>query len=99
MVTYTPRIHDDAIVSIKFNDKGVITSSADRTIKVWDSRTLCLADNNLGGTAVHPLQILHGHEGSVNAIDFVGDTLVSASGDNTIKIWSILRGLCLKTVM
>lgn len=44
------------------------------------------------------MRILHGHRGSVNGVDSFGDTIVSASGDRTVKLWSISQGACVRTI-
>ena len=97
VITRLDRIHLGAVVSIKFNEKYVITSSRDRTIKVWDFTMLC-TKGGVQATAIQPLHILHGHEGAVNSVDLLGDIVVSGSGDHTVKIWNVSEGLCLKTV-
>lgn len=58
------------------------SSSADKTIKLWDIRT------------GRQLCILEGHRGSVRAVAFSpdGETLVSGGGDNSIYIWQCDRG-------
>jgi F-box and WD-40 domain protein 1/11 len=71
--------HHDAIVCLKFDEKLLITSSADETIKVWDRQSL---------RHTEPVKTLNGHEGSVNAIDFAADTLVSASAKDGLA-WHI----------
>ncbi|KAI9770196.1 MAG: hypothetical protein M1839_003262 [Geoglossum umbratile] len=44
------------------------------------------------------LKTLTGHSAAVNAIQLYGDEIVSASGDRTIKVWSIANGNCIQTV-
>ena len=44
------------------------------------------------------LMTLHGHNAAVNAIQVHGDQIVSASGDRTIKIWSLQSGACIMTI-
>ncbi|KAI9675497.1 MAG: hypothetical protein M1829_003301 [Trizodia sp. TS-e1964] len=41
---------------------------------------------------------LEGHGAAVNAIQVLGDRIVSASGDRSVKIWEISTGMCLKTL-
>ncbi|KAK0253896.1 hypothetical protein LTR54_018471, partial [Friedmanniomyces endolithicus] len=77
--------HGDAVTFLKFDQIRLVTCSQDETTKVSDRATLSA-------------QIPTGHRGSVNAIDFSGDTLASASGDRTVKVWSISENVCLGTV-
>ena len=99
MIKRAPCAHGDAVLSVKFNKRFVVTGSMDRTIRAWDLRSLCKESDDLEDASLKPFQTLSGHEGGVNAIDILGDSLVSASGDNTIKVWSISHGTCLKTVV
>ena len=86
IVKLVNQAQSSAVVGLKFDDRFLITSSQDTTIKIWDRQTL-------------RVRTLVGHRGSVNAIDFSADTLVSASGDRTLKSWSISQGVCVKTVV
>lgn len=44
------------------------------------------------------LMSLRGHNAAVNAIQVYGDQVVSASGDRTIKLWSLRTGHCDLTI-
>jgi WD40 repeat protein len=70
--------HTAALSFAAFNHDGsrVVTSSADRTIRVWDAR------------AGHELAVLHWHGDAVNEARFDGDgqRILSASDDGTVKL-------------
>jgi len=55
----------------------VLTVSADQTARLWSSET---GDQ---------LQVLEGHEDEIFscAFNYKGDTIITASKDNTCKIW------------
>jgi len=55
---------------------------------VWDART------------GKERRTLRGHRGGVNgcAVSPLGDTIVSASSDNTLKVWDARTGACLSTL-
>lgn len=64
-----------------------------------------LADGRLASAAqlesLQPYSLLmsmRGHNAAVNAIQVLGDQVVSASGDRNIKIWNLRTGLCEKTI-
>ncbi|KAF8849383.1 dynein regulator [Acephala macrosclerotiorum] len=71
--------------------------SSDLTIKLWDP-----ADQYKN------IRILPGHDHSVSAVRFIpsgaigapssGNLLVSASKDQTLKIWDVTTGYCVKTL-
>jgi len=69
--------HTDDITSLAYiNERTLISGSADGNIKIWDL-------NNLTSN------LLEGHEKKINDIEFIGDTIYSASDDGTIKKWNI----------
>jgi len=72
--------HEAAITSIAFSPDGktFASSSADKTIRIW----------NLHGKQ---LQILKGHQAAVNSITYSpnGKLLASADDDGTIQLWNV----------
>ncbi|OQE24637.1 hypothetical protein PENSTE_c007G08598 [Penicillium steckii] len=45
------------------------------------------------------LMTVAGHGAAVNAMQLLGDEVVTASGDRMIKVWNIRNGACMKTLM
>lgn len=82
--------HLSYINSLAFNHDGnkIFTSSADKTIKLWDVVTGKI------------IQDFHGHDSSVNYLVLSPDgrKLFSASADKTIKIWDIDTGKAIQTL-
>jgi WD40 repeat protein len=71
--------HSEAVKSVSFNKDGLLASaSSDRTVKIWNK------DGSL-------LATLSGHTDKVNDVTFApdGQTVASASADNSIKLWRI----------
>ncbi len=62
-----------------FNQNFVITGSADRTIKIWDT------EPKSKGIA----QTLTGHMGTITCLAYSkkSDTIFSGSVDKTIRVW------------
>jgi len=100
IISNVAKAHRDAIAGLKFDQSFLVTASRDMTIKIWELPTLCTnpATTEILASSVKPFNTLTGHLGPVNAIDLSGDTIVSASADGVVKIWSILQGVCLKSV-
>lgn len=77
--------HENVIYALIFSNKGdlLISGSADRTIKVWNSITGSLKFT------------LRGHTGSVRtlAISPCDRFLISGSADGTIRIWDLATSL------
>ena len=65
-------------ISFTYNGRWVISASKDREVRVWDAQTgdwqLCLS----------------GHTNSIISVATspTGDTIATASGDHTVRIWS-----------
>jgi WD40 repeat protein len=60
-----------------------------------DGATLAMYDLASGSVQ----QILEGHQGDVNAVDFLSDgRLISASDDHTLRIWNLEDGRCIQTL-
>ncbi|KAJ2849131.1 hypothetical protein J3B02_003835, partial [Coemansia erecta] len=89
--TYTVRqrlTHPDAVLSLRFNDKWLATACKDGVVRVWRRKQQ---------TFVDPFE-LNGHAVAINAIDLHEDTLVSASGDRTIRVWDLVARSCTMTL-
>jgi WD40 repeat protein len=82
--------HSNTVYSLSWNHVGsrIASGSWDKTIKIWNGRTLEL------------LRTLEGHSGYVYSVDWNHDDrrLISGSADTTIKIWDGLSGELLKTL-
>jgi U3 small nucleolar RNA-associated protein 13 len=85
---YTQKAHDKDInaIDISPDDKLFVTSSQDRTIKVFN-----VDDGQVIG-------ILKGHKRGVFSAKFSAAerVLASGSGDGTVKLWSLTNFTCLK---
>ncbi|MGB3203562.1 MAG: WD40 repeat domain-containing protein, partial [Crinalium sp.] len=80
---YTINGHSESVCSIAISpDSQIVSSSNDKTIKVWDIKT---------GNLLHTLQ---GHSYFANSvvISLDNQTIISGSLDNTIKVWDIKTG-------
>ncbi|KAG8703636.1 hypothetical protein FRC11_010568, partial [Ceratobasidium sp. 423] len=81
--------HTNNVTSVQFSPDGtrIVSSSYDKTIRIWDSKT---------GIAL--LDPLEGHTQKVTSVRFSpdGNYLVSGSADATVCVWNALSGkLCL----
>ena len=78
-----PGIHKGEIRSILtqkiFNQLFVITGSADRTIKIWDTEP----------KSKSVVQTLTGHTGTILCLAYAkkSDTLFSGSNDKSVRVW------------
>jgi WD40 repeat protein len=82
--------HSNRVFSIAFSPNGqfLVSSSADRTVKLWNPHT---------GEC---LKTLLGHGSWVWAVAFSpdGNLIASGSYDRTVKIWDVSSGECLQTL-
>ncbi|KAF2001991.1 nuclear distribution protein PAC1 [Amniculicola lignicola CBS 123094] len=93
--------HTKAVVDVDFGGpRGgtlLASCSSDLTIKLWDP-----------SDEYKNIRTLPGHDHSVSAVRFIpsgaagspssGNLLVSASRDNTLRIWDVTTGYCVKTI-
>lgn len=82
--------HADKILSVAFSADGkrFVTTSADRTAKLWDTESGSL------------ISTLSGHNGSVLSAAFnrEGNLIVTSSSDKTAKVWEAETGRLLTTL-
>ncbi|KAM0749156.1 WD40 repeat-like protein [Meredithblackwellia eburnea MCA 4105] len=100
----THKLHDKDINSLDLspNDKLLISGSQDRTAKLWSiayNRGTTASKNKPPTATINPLGTLKGHKRGVWSVRFsTNDQVVAtASGDRTIKLWSLADLTCLKT--
>jgi len=76
------------------NNDLLVTASNDNTLKIWNTIPKTTGNNNDGSMEVVSATVeearvtLRGHQGSVNSVSFAYGCVVSASLDNTIRVWS-----------
>ncbi|TKX23304.1 WD domain-containing protein 18 [Elsinoe australis] len=102
--------HRESVLNLRFDNRYLITCSKDKTIKIWNRRTVRSDDrivphllrNQYALDAPVDLEpytllgTLQGHGAAVNAVQIHEDTVVSASGDRTIRMWNVLTGDCIR---
>ncbi|KAJ2656879.1 hypothetical protein IWW48_004803 [Coemansia sp. RSA 1200] len=79
--------HPDSVLSLRFNSTWLATACKDRVVRVWR--------RSGGYTDTFELR---GHTVAINAVHLHGNTLVSASGDRTIKVWNLVTRSCVMTL-
>ncbi len=85
------RLHSSSVNCVAFDYQGkyLLSCSSDTSIRVYD-----IVNN------YQCIQTLYGHEHSVTFAQFVPNQenwIVSCSKDNTIKLWEISSGACIRT--
>ena len=80
--------HNSAVYCIKASANTVLSSSADKTVRLWDLRTV--------GKCVRTME---GHTGIVYSVDMDRNcrTAVSGSKDTRVRLWDLGSGRCSAT--
>ncbi len=82
--------HDKDInaLAVAPNDALLASASQDKTVKLWDTKTLSL------------LGVLKGHKRGVWSVEFspLDRCVVTGSGDRTVRLWSLTDYTCLKSL-
>ncbi|WVQ85681.1 hypothetical protein IAT38_007847 [Cryptococcus sp. DSM 104549] len=81
--------HTDSVLCVRANERHVASCSKDKTIRLFDVHTLeeLLV---IGGASAGNDERLH--RGAVNAVALSKDFIISASGDKSLRVWSITNG-------
>ncbi|KAG5971581.1 hypothetical protein E4U58_007380 [Claviceps cyperi] len=118
--------HRESVLNVRFDKRILVTSSKDKTIKIFNRRPLRFGElgYSMGDRAFDPaaktvkrygyepdlaLELpvkepytmigrLEGHGAAVNAIQVLGRTIVSVSGDRHIKVWDWPDQVCTQTI-
>ena len=94
--------HRAAVNVVDFDEKHIVSASGDRTIKVWTAttcefvRTLSGHRRGIGKQLVFFCMIEINYPSA--CLQYRGNIVVSGSSDNTIRIWDIEHGTCLRTL-
>jgi WD40 repeat protein len=92
--------HTDMVTTLSLSTDGqwLASGSLDSTVRIWNVQESI--DALCGNHALKCYLVLEGHDNRVCDILFSGDgvSVVSASTDSTVKIWSIETGNCLYTL-
>lgn len=115
MIKKMDNAHSESVLNLRFDHRYIVTCSKDKTIKIWNRHTITSDSPIVPAYVVHhfddPMQgtniikehtlltTLTGHGAAVNAVMIHKDTIVSASGDRTIRAWNIQTGKCEKNYL
>ena len=87
-------------IAVSPNDKLVASGSEDRTIHLFSTSAASTAAASTAAFSLTSLSTLKGHRRGVWSLRFspVDRVLASASGDKTIRIWSLVDYACVKVL-
>jgi F-box and WD-40 domain protein 1/11 len=111
VVSQTLRGHTDGVLGLHFDDQYIVSCSKDNTARVWSMCTDITQQipvnplNPDGGDVPAgpfpryvPLHTLNGHRAAVNSVHFRGNIIATASGDRTVRLWSLSAGTTIRTL-
>ncbi|WRT63281.1 uncharacterized protein IL334_000184 [Kwoniella shivajii] len=93
----TFQAHEDSVLCVRADDQYVVSCSKDKTIRLFDINTLeekLVIGPSMNGS----IEDERLHRGAVNAVGLSKDYIISASGDKTLRIWSIHTGQLLHVI-
>lgn len=82
-VKYSPSVE---VTLIRIYNELVFTASNSPLVKIWDA-------------GLNLLQTLEGHRGSVWALDYRDNLLVTGSTDRTIRVWDCFLGIAIHVLL
>jgi WD40 repeat protein/DNA-binding SARP family transcriptional activator len=98
----TLRGHTGPVLSIALSPDGrqLASGGVDQTLRLWDLTSSTSPSGDAGSGSNQSLKIFSGHTGVVGRVAFSppGQLLASSSADETIRLWDIETGQCLKTL-
>jgi WD40 repeat protein len=110
-VVQTLEGHKESVLGLHTDDKYIVSCSRDCTARIWscveDSEeedpsyvnAMDCADPRRKPIPKYVLlHVLKGHRAAVNSVHFIDDLIATASGDRTIRIWNLRKGLCIRTI-
>jgi WD40 repeat protein len=89
--------HGDSILTLKLDSRYIVSTSRDRTAKVWTRSAL----QGLGERQVSqlsPHSVLRGHAGAVNSVVLTKGEAITGCGDRMIRVFDIESGTCTKEI-
>ncbi|KAH7923535.1 WD40 repeat-like protein [Leucogyrophana mollusca] len=77
--------HEDSVLCVRADSGRLVTCSKDRTIRTYAFPSL------------ERQFVFRAHRAAVNAVSIVGDVIVSASGDRSVRVWDARTGALMNT--
>ncbi|QSZ29610.1 hypothetical protein DSL72_004126 [Monilinia vaccinii-corymbosi] len=77
---------------------SIVNNTASHQIKDLGFEANPSGDTVIAQPYTH-IRTLQGHGAAVNAVQILGDEVVSASGDRTVKVWNWKKNTCIRTLL
>ncbi|KAI5640810.1 hypothetical protein NE865_06918 [Phthorimaea operculella] len=92
--------HKRGIACLQYRDRLVVSGSSDNTIRLWDIECgQCIRVLEGHEELVRCISItLNGHKRGIACLQYRGRLVVSGSSDNTIRLWDIECGQCIRVL-
>lgn len=110
-VSQTLEGHSESVLGLHFEAQYIVSCSKDTTARIW---AVCDdATQNIPADPLEPnagdvcagtlpryvlLHTLKGHRAAVNSVHFKGNTIATASGDRTVRLWNLTTGIMIRTI-
>ena len=102
--------HKESVLGLHYEGNHIVSCSKDTTALIW---SICEDGVTVGRTAQSALpsqeiprsspnfthlHTLKGHRAAVNSVHFLGNTIATASGDRTVRLWNLSTGTMIRTL-
>src|SRR5690349_4061023 len=78
--------HTETVTGVQVTDEKIVTSSADKTLRIWDTKSLAC------------LNTLIGHSSIVFGFQLSSKNVFSYSDDKTVNVWRLKDGELKRTI-
>ena len=100
-VVQTLRGHKESVLGLHFDEKYIVSCSKDTTARIW-GLSYVPGKTEDGEAAAKPmyslLHILRGHRAAVNSVYIRANTIATASGDRSVRLWNLHTGDPIRTI-